>query len=50
MTHLEERLQVELVGNALAQDVLVLTDKGDVGVSQVQARFLWQRKHKDETT
>lgn len=39
-THVEHLLDVELVVDAVSEDVLVLPYEGDVGVGQIHPRFL----------
>lgn len=42
-THNEHLLDVELVIDAISEDILVLPHKGDVGVSQIHPLFLQGR-------
>ena len=44
-THVEHLLDVELVVDAVSEDVLVLPYEGDVGVGQIHPRFLRERRH-----
>lgn len=48
-THIKDLLDVKLVADAIAEDVLVLSYESDVGVGQIHPRFLRERGHSDTT-
>lgn len=47
-THVKHFLDVDLVVDALSEDVLVLPHEGDVGVGHIHPRFLQGGKGKME--